>query len=89
MQVKANSLKMIDGVSLFFQTPLRAYGSEIANEQWERVSAASICFYPRPCHVNHYTHMMSSSRAVLQLAWRKFANPFLPCNPIDHGPPAD
>lgn len=33
IQVKANSLKMIDGVSLLFQIVLRVYGSEIANEQ--------------------------------------------------------
>lgn len=33
MQVKANSLKMMDGVSLLFQMVLRAYGSETANEQ--------------------------------------------------------
>lgn len=53
MQVKANSLKMIDGVSLLFQMVLRAEGREIANEQWGRVSAASICFYLRPRHVDH------------------------------------
>lgn len=33
LQAKANSLKMIDGVSLLFQIAQRAYGSEIANEQ--------------------------------------------------------
>lgn len=33
IQVKATSLKVIDGVSLLFQTAVKAYGSEIANEQ--------------------------------------------------------
>lgn len=90
MQVKANSVKMMDGVSLFFQMVLRAYGSEIANEQQETVCAASICFYLHPCHVNHSTHrdvfLLHSSQHCSMKVPEIY---FLPHNSIEHIVSAD